>query len=159
MLALGTAAVLLLLVVMPRLSGSDRTSFPYWAQLDDDEIRACLEEDTRAARIRVLSGVVVRRCGYLRHAVRSSSPRSPCSRWPLPVPRCGRARHDGPPLRPRGVIARNEAASWSTRPRARIEIVTAPPRVHRLSSAPTWNLVSAKRITRSIAMTGMAHAG
>ncbi|MEV5204405.1 Pycsar system effector family protein [Streptomyces sp. NPDC053720] len=69
-LALGTAAVLLLLVVMPRLSGNDRASFPYWAQLDDDEIRACMEEDTRAARIRVLSGFVVRKCGYLRHAVR-----------------------------------------------------------------------------------------
>ncbi|MEV6750100.1 Pycsar system effector family protein [Streptomyces sp. NPDC051080] len=69
-LALGTTAVLLLLVVMPRLGGNDRASFPYWAQLDDDEIRACMEEDTRAARIRVLSGFVVRKCGYLRHAVR-----------------------------------------------------------------------------------------
>lgn len=31
--------------------------------------------------------------------------------------------------------------------------------VHRSPPAPTWNLVSAKRITRSSAMTGMAHAG
>ncbi|MFH9090481.1 Pycsar system effector family protein [Streptomyces sp. NPDC017673] len=50
-LALGAAAVLLLLVVRPRLHGRDRASFPYWARLDEDEIRACLDGDTRAARL------------------------------------------------------------------------------------------------------------
>ncbi|WP_306920867.1 Pycsar system effector family protein [Streptomyces luteogriseus] len=33
--ALGAAAVLLLLVVRPRLGGDDRASFPYWARLDE----------------------------------------------------------------------------------------------------------------------------
>ncbi|MFE9446691.1 Pycsar system effector family protein [Streptomyces sp. NPDC006602] len=31
-LALGAAAVLLVLVVRPNLSGADKSSFPYWAQ-------------------------------------------------------------------------------------------------------------------------------
>ncbi|MBB1260403.1 Pycsar system effector family protein [Streptomyces alkaliterrae] len=68
-LALGTAAVLLLLVVRPRLSGADRSSFPYWARLDEDEIRACMNSDTRAARIRVLSTLAVRKFLHLRRAV------------------------------------------------------------------------------------------
>ncbi|WP_329028223.1 Pycsar system effector family protein [Streptomyces sp. NBC_00690] len=68
-LALGAAAVLLLLVVRPRLSGRDRASFPYWASLDEDEIRACMTGDTRAARIRVLSAIAVRKYGRLRRAV------------------------------------------------------------------------------------------
>ncbi|MGW3148839.1 hypothetical protein ACWDG1_30020 [Streptomyces sp. NPDC001177] len=38
---MGAAAVLLLLVVRPRLRGDDRASFPHWARLDEDEIRAC----------------------------------------------------------------------------------------------------------------------
>nr|WP_255310702.1 Pycsar system effector family protein [Streptomyces viridosporus] len=37
--ALDTAAVLLLLVVRPRLGGHDRASFPYWARLDETEVR------------------------------------------------------------------------------------------------------------------------
>jgi hypothetical protein len=68
-LALGAATVLLLLVVRPRLSGADRASFPYWAQLDEDEIRDCMQGDPRAARIRVLSVLAVRKFRYLRRAV------------------------------------------------------------------------------------------
>ncbi|MGI5532520.1 Pycsar system effector family protein [Streptomyces syringium] len=71
-LALGTAAVLLLLVVCPRLSGSDQASFPHWAQLDEDQIRACMEGDTRAARIRVLSIIAVTKFTRLRHSVHLS---------------------------------------------------------------------------------------
>jgi hypothetical protein len=68
-LALGAAAVLLLLVVRPRLRGDDKASFPHWAQLDDDEIRACMDGDARAARIRVLSNLAVRKFTHLRRAV------------------------------------------------------------------------------------------
>ncbi|MGW0315439.1 Pycsar system effector family protein [Streptomyces flavidovirens] len=68
-LTLGAAAVLLLLVVRPRLGGTDRASFPYWAQLDEDEIRATMTGDTRAARIRVLSGIALRKYTRLRYAV------------------------------------------------------------------------------------------
>ncbi|MES5824866.1 Pycsar system effector family protein [Streptomyces sp. RG80] len=68
-LALGTAAVLLLLVVRPRLGGDDKASFPYWARLNEDEIRACMDGDTRAARIRVLSNLAVRKFTHLRRAV------------------------------------------------------------------------------------------
>ncbi|MFF7098339.1 Pycsar system effector family protein [Streptomyces rubradiris] len=68
-LALGAAAVLLLVVVRPRLSGADRASFPYWARLDEDEIRACMDGDTRAARIRALSTFAVRKFTHLRRAV------------------------------------------------------------------------------------------
>lgn len=67
--ALGTAAVLLLLVVRPRLGGHDRASFPYWARLGESEIRACMTSDTRAARIRVLSGIAVAKFTQLRRAV------------------------------------------------------------------------------------------
>lgn len=68
-LALGAAAVLLLLVVRPRLRADDRFSFPYWAQLDEDAIRDCMQGDPRAARIRVLSGLAVRKFLHLRRAV------------------------------------------------------------------------------------------
>ncbi|MFD8221931.1 Pycsar system effector family protein [Streptomyces sp. NPDC059697] len=68
-LTLGAAAVLLLLVVRPRLRGDDRASFPYWARLDKDEIRSCMDGDTRAARIRVLSTLAVRKFTHLRRAV------------------------------------------------------------------------------------------
>ncbi|MEV5982845.1 Pycsar system effector family protein [Streptomyces sp. NPDC052114] len=68
-LALGAAAVLLLLVVRPRLRGDDRASFPYWAQLDEEAIRVCMQGDPRAARIRVLSVLAVRKFLYLRRAV------------------------------------------------------------------------------------------
>ncbi|WP_326658749.1 Pycsar system effector family protein [Streptomyces canus] len=67
--ALGAAAVLLLLVVRPRLRGDDKASFPHWARLDEDEIRGCMDADTRAARIRVLSTLAVRKFTHLRRAV------------------------------------------------------------------------------------------
>ncbi|MZE76761.1 Pycsar system effector family protein [Streptomyces xinghaiensis] len=68
-MTLGAAAVLLLLVVRPRLRGDDRASFPYWAQLDEDAIRDCMQGDARAARIRVLSTLAVRKFIHLRRAV------------------------------------------------------------------------------------------
>ncbi|MCX4411526.1 DUF5706 domain-containing protein [Streptomyces sp. NBC_01764] len=68
-LALAAAAVLLLLVVRPHLRGDDRASFPYWARLDDTAIRACMQGDTRAARIRVLSRIAVSKFRQLRRAV------------------------------------------------------------------------------------------
>jgi hypothetical protein len=68
-LALGVAAMLLLLVVRPRLRGDDRASFPYWAQLDEDAIRSCMQGDPRVARIRVLSVLAVRKFLHLRRAV------------------------------------------------------------------------------------------
>ncbi|WP_328843299.1 Pycsar system effector family protein [Streptomyces sp. NBC_00258] len=52
-LALAAASVLLLLVVWPRLGGGDRASFPYWARLTEAEIRACMDGDSRTARIQV----------------------------------------------------------------------------------------------------------
>jgi hypothetical protein len=69
MLALVTAATLLLLVVRPRLGGSDRASFPYWAGLDDAAIHTSMQGDTRTARIRVLSGLAVAKFTQLRRAV------------------------------------------------------------------------------------------
>ncbi|MFI6254304.1 Pycsar system effector family protein [Streptomyces sp. NPDC051016] len=69
-LALAVAAVLLLLVVRPRLGGADRASFPYWARLvDDTEVLASMTGDTRAARIRVMSRIAVRKFTLLAHAV------------------------------------------------------------------------------------------
>ncbi|MEU9647254.1 Pycsar system effector family protein [Streptomyces sp. NPDC048188] len=68
-LALEAAAVLLLLVARPRLGGDDRASFPHWARLDDTEILAGMHSDHRAARIRVLSTIAVRKFTHLRRAV------------------------------------------------------------------------------------------
>ncbi|MGI5397837.1 Pycsar system effector family protein [Streptomyces sp. CA-251251] len=69
-LVLGAAAVLLLLVVRPNLRGDDRASFPYWARLtDDDTVRASMDSDTRAARIRVLSAITVTKFARLRRAI------------------------------------------------------------------------------------------
>ncbi|MEU6460277.1 Pycsar system effector family protein, partial [Streptomyces sp. NPDC047065] len=68
-LVLAAAAVLLLLVVRPRLGGGDRASFPHWARLDDTEILAGMHSDHRAARIRVLSTIAVRKFTHLRRAV------------------------------------------------------------------------------------------
>ncbi|EYT77992.1 integral membrane plasmid transfer protein [Streptomyces sp. Tu 6176] len=67
--ALGTATVLLLLVVRPRLGGSDRASFPHWARLTEHEIRTCMTGDTRAARVRVLSRIALAKFGRLTRAV------------------------------------------------------------------------------------------
>ncbi|WP_245235990.1 Pycsar system effector family protein [Streptomyces durhamensis] len=58
-----------LLVVRPRLRGDDKASFPYWACLNEDEIRACMDGDTRAARIRVLSVLAIAKFTKLRRAV------------------------------------------------------------------------------------------
>ncbi|MFI9311358.1 Pycsar system effector family protein [Streptomyces triculaminicus] len=68
-ITLGAAAALLLLVVRPRLRGDDQASFPYWARLGEHEIRARMEEDTRAATIRALSMLAVQKFTQLRHAV------------------------------------------------------------------------------------------
>ncbi|MDJ1645173.1 Pycsar system effector family protein [Streptomyces pakalii] len=68
-LALGTAAVLLLLVVRPRIRAQDSGSFSQWARLDEDEIRSRMTEDTRATRVRVLSTLAVRKFLLLRRAV------------------------------------------------------------------------------------------
>ncbi|MEU5269714.1 Pycsar system effector family protein [Streptomyces hygroscopicus] len=68
-LALGAAAVLLLLVVRPRLRCHDRASFPYWARLDDDETIAGMQGGTRAARIRAMSGIAGGKFRQLRYAV------------------------------------------------------------------------------------------
>lgn len=68
-LALAAAAVLLLLVVRPRLGGSDRASFPYWARLTEAEIHACMDGDRRAASIQVLSAIALTKFTHLRRAV------------------------------------------------------------------------------------------
>ncbi|MFI5877076.1 Pycsar system effector family protein [Streptomyces sp. NPDC051445] len=68
-LALASAAVLLLLVVRPRLRSDDRASFPSWARLDEVESLACMDGDTRTSRIRVLSGLALRKFIHLRCAV------------------------------------------------------------------------------------------
>ncbi|MFD5557810.1 Pycsar system effector family protein [Streptomyces sp. NPDC127068] len=68
-LALSVAAVFLLLVARPRISRSDRKSFPYWATLTPSAIRACMTEDTRAAGIQVLSTLAVTKFTRLRYAV------------------------------------------------------------------------------------------
>ncbi|WP_331722615.1 Pycsar system effector family protein [Streptomyces sp. NBC_00122] len=70
-LALAAAAVLLLLVVRPNLGGRTPTpgSFPHWAQLDADAIRASMDTDTRGARIKVLSTIAVAKYQRLARAV------------------------------------------------------------------------------------------
>ncbi|MGW6016267.1 Pycsar system effector family protein [Streptomyces sp. NPDC055210] len=68
-LALMAASVLLLLVVRPALSGGSPVSFPYWARLSEEEIRECMHGDTRAARIRILSVIAVRKFTHLQRAV------------------------------------------------------------------------------------------
>lgn len=69
-LALGAAAVLLLMVVRPRLSGNDRASFPYWARLtDEQDILASLTGDPRTAKVRVLSQIALGKYVQLRWAI------------------------------------------------------------------------------------------
>jgi hypothetical protein len=71
-LALVVAAVLLLLVVRPGLTGVGgpaRGTFPQWAALDEDEIRAAMQDDTRAARVRTLSVIAVAKFERLARAV------------------------------------------------------------------------------------------
>lgn len=63
--------MLLLLVVRPNLGGRTPTpgSFPHWAQLDADAIRASMDTDTRGARIKVLSTIAVAKYQRLARAV------------------------------------------------------------------------------------------
>ncbi|MCL7382201.1 Pycsar system effector family protein [Streptomyces sp. 35G-GA-8] len=70
-LALTAAAVLLLLVVRPNLGGRSPApgSFPHWAQQDADTIRASMDQDTRAARIKKLSNIAVAKYARLARAI------------------------------------------------------------------------------------------
>ncbi|MET9483637.1 Pycsar system effector family protein [Streptomyces sp. NPDC006638] len=70
-LALAVAAVLLLLVVRPNLGGGRvvREGLPYWARLEERELRAAMTEDTRAARVKALSGLAVAKYRRLARAV------------------------------------------------------------------------------------------
>ncbi|MER5696072.1 Pycsar system effector family protein [Streptomyces mirabilis] len=68
-MTLGASAVLLLLVVLPRLSGTDRASFPYWARCDSQQIHAEMRDDRRPERIRVLSQIVLRKYQDLQRAI------------------------------------------------------------------------------------------
>ncbi|MFJ3513154.1 Pycsar system effector family protein [Streptomyces luteogriseus] len=60
-LALAVAAVLLLLVVRPNLGGGRivREGLPCWAQMEESELQDVMGEDTRPARIKVLSLLAV----------------------------------------------------------------------------------------------------
>lgn len=70
-LTLAAGAVLLLLVVRPNLGGRTPApgSFPHWAQLDADAIRASMDTDTRAARIKTLATIAVAKYARLALAV------------------------------------------------------------------------------------------
>ncbi|MCX4799905.1 DUF5706 domain-containing protein [Streptomyces sp. NBC_01242] len=70
-LALAAAAVLLLLVVRPNLGGGRiiREGLPYWAQLEESELRESMTEDTRAARVKALSVLAVGKYQRLARAV------------------------------------------------------------------------------------------
>ncbi|MFD9289604.1 Pycsar system effector family protein [Streptomyces sp. NPDC060030] len=70
-LVLAVAAVLLLLVVRPNLGGRSPApgSFPHWAHLDADAIRASMDADIRAARIKALSTIAVAKYARLARAV------------------------------------------------------------------------------------------
>ena len=71
-LALTVAAVLLLLVVRPRLGGAAPGSFAHLARLTEDEVPAALAEDTRAANVRVLSALAVAKYQRLARSVDAS---------------------------------------------------------------------------------------
>jgi hypothetical protein len=62
----------LLLVVLPRLRGADRTSFPYWATCDTEQILAEMSDDRRADRRRVLSQIALPKFQGLGRAIRPS---------------------------------------------------------------------------------------
>lgn len=47
-------------------------SWPYWASLDEDAIKASLAGDVRAAQIRVLSQITASKMSGVRHAVHAS---------------------------------------------------------------------------------------
>ncbi|MEU7721188.1 Pycsar system effector family protein [Streptomyces tibetensis] len=69
MAALGAAAVLLLLVVRPRLGGHDRASFPLLGTAGRSRDQRTMTGDTRPARIHVLSRTALRKYRTLRRAV------------------------------------------------------------------------------------------
>ncbi|MEU8480350.1 Pycsar system effector family protein [Streptomyces hygroscopicus] len=72
-LVLAASTILLLLVVLPRLHGADRASFPHWATCDDtQQILAEMSDDHRADRLRVLSQIALSKFQGLRHAIRLS---------------------------------------------------------------------------------------
>ncbi|MBP5888704.1 MULTISPECIES: Pycsar system effector family protein [Streptomyces] len=71
-LALAASTILLLLVVLPRLHGADRASFPYWATCDTQQILAEMSDDRRADRLRVLSQIALPKFQGLRRAIRLS---------------------------------------------------------------------------------------
>ncbi|WP_086797010.1 Pycsar system effector family protein [Streptomyces caniscabiei] len=71
-LALAASTILLLLVVLPRLNGADRASFPYWARCDSRQILAEMSDDRRADRLRVLSQIALPKFQGLRRAIRLS---------------------------------------------------------------------------------------
>ncbi|GGN41288.1 Pycsar system effector family protein [Streptomyces fuscichromogenes] len=71
-LALAVSTVLLLLVVLPRLRGTDRASFPHWATCDTQQILAEMNDDRRADRIRVLSQIALPKFQGLGRAIRLS---------------------------------------------------------------------------------------
>jgi hypothetical protein len=71
-LALAVSTVLLLLVVLPRLHGADRASFPYWATCDTQQILAEMSDDRRADRLRVLSQIALPKFQGLGRAIRLS---------------------------------------------------------------------------------------
>ncbi|WP_449352706.1 hypothetical protein [Streptomyces shaanxiensis] len=82
-LALAAAAALLLFVVRPQLGGADRASFRYWADMDDDTIRAsCAATPTS--------------CTSAPSSPLSTSP-APTTAPPTPVARAARGRSPAPP--------------------------------------------------------------
>ncbi len=71
-LALAASTILLMLVVLPRLHGADRASFPYWATCDTEQILAEMSDDRRADRLRVLSQIAMPKFQGLGRAIRLS---------------------------------------------------------------------------------------
>jgi hypothetical protein len=71
-LALAASTILLLLVVLPRLLGTDRASFPYWATCNTQQILAEMSNDRRADRLRVLSQIALPKFQGLGRAIRLS---------------------------------------------------------------------------------------
>ncbi|AEM88317.1 Pycsar system effector family protein [Streptomyces violaceusniger] len=59
----------LLAAVRPRLGGTDRCSFPYWAGLTAEELRADMRQDRRPAAIVTLSRIAVAKFERLQLAV------------------------------------------------------------------------------------------
>lgn len=71
-LALATAAALLLLVVRPNLGGDGRVvreGFPCWAQMDENALLTAMRQDTRATRIKSLSTIAAAKFHRLARAV------------------------------------------------------------------------------------------